>query len=224
MQLNLNLQINKDKDPYSKADFLLLDENSAAFNFLEKFFSQKNYSQAQFPSLIIKGPAKSGKTHMLSFFAKQYAAQFLQIKEISKQNLVNFFSPNKFYILENINEIEDESLLFHILNSAVESKAFLLLSAQNGMQFELKDLTSRIQNIFSLEIKNPSQESIRMLLMNAFARRQLKVSNDVIDVASDNVERTYEAISEIVKLIESRCVEKKKITVKDIKEIFFNKN
>jgi chromosomal replication initiation ATPase DnaA len=219
-QLSLDLPIKENSDPYLEEDFVLLDENSAAVNFLDKFFAQKKFSQAQFPSLLLRGPAQSGKTHILNIFAKKFQAEFLQIAEISDQNLSSFFSENKFYILENINEITDEKLLFHLVNAAAESKAFLILSSQNKAQFELKDLSSRIKNIFALEIKNPSQEAIKILLVNAFARKQLKVSNSVIDFIVSYSERTYEAVAASVKLVEFYTKEVgKNITIKEIKNI-----
>lgn len=219
-QLSLDLSIKENFDPYLEEDFVLLDENSAAVNFLSKFFAQKKFSQAQFPSLLLRGPAQSGKTHILNIFAKKFQAEFLQIAEISDQNLSSFFSENKFYILENINEIADEKLLFHLVNAASESKAFLILSSQNKAQFELKDLSSRIKNIFALEIKNPSQEAIKMLLINAFSRKQLKVSKVVIDFIASHSERTFEAVVVSVKLVEFYTAEVgKNITIKEMKKI-----
>ena len=221
-QLSLDLPIKENSDPYLEEDFVLLDENSAAVNFLSKFFAQKKFSQAQFPSLLLRGPAQSGKTHILNIFAKKFQAEFLQIVEISDQNLSSFFSENKFYILENINEITDEKLLFHLVNAAAESKAFLILSSQNKAQFELKDLSSRIKNIFALEIKNPSQEAIKMLLINAFSRKQLKVSRGVIDFIASHSERTFEAVVVSVKLVEFYTAEVgKNITIKEMKKILY---
>ena len=221
-QLSLDLPIKENSDPYLEEDFVLLDENSAAVNFLSKFFAQKKFSQAQFPSLLLRGPAQSGKTHILNIFAKKFQAEFLQIVEISDQNLSSFFSENKFYILENINEITDEKLLFHLVNAAAESKAFLILSSQNKAQFELKDLSSRIKNIFALEIKNPSQEAIKMLLINAFSRKQLKVSRGVIDFIASHSERTFEAVIVSVKLVEFYTAEVgKNITIKEMKKILY---
>lgn len=221
-QLSLDLPIKENSDPHLEEDFVLLDENSAAVNFLSKFFAQKKFSQAQFPSLLLRGPAQSGKTHILNIFAKKFQAEFLQIAEISDQNLSSFFSENKFYILENINEIADEKLLFHLVNAAAESKAFLILSSQNKAQFELKDLSSRIKNIFALEIKNPSQEAIKMLLINAFSRKQLKVSKGVIDFIASHSERTFEAVVVSVKLVEFYTAEVgKNITIKEMKKILY---
>ena len=219
-QLNLNLPINEGKDPYLQEDFMLLDENSAAVSFLEKFFFQKKFSQAQFQSLILRGEAKSGKTHLLNVFAKKRQAAFLQIEQISDANLSSFFKEDHFYILENIEEIKNEELLLHLINAAVESKAFLVLSAQGRVQFELRDLSSRVKNIFTLEIKSPSQDAIKILLMNAFARRQLRVSSSIINFINSNIERTYDAVIAVVNSVELHAQESGKgINLKNVKNL-----
>jgi chromosomal replication initiation ATPase DnaA len=193
--------------PYREEDFLLLAENSSAVNFLKKFFAQENFSKSQFPSVILKAAPFAGKTHLLHIFAKKFSAEFLEKEKISNVNPADFFSENKFYILEDVNEIADEELLLRLINSAFESGAFLILSANSLAQFRLKDLTSRLKNIFTVEIKNPSQESIKQLLVNGFARRQIKVSRQVTDLISDRIDRSYEAVFAAVKKVEAHCQE-----------------
>ncbi len=217
-QLSFDLQI---PDIYAKEDFLSLDENFAAVNFLKKFFNQKIFSQSQFHSLIMRGPAASGKTHLLNIFSKDFQGTFLFEENMSKENLSSFFVANKFYILEDIQDFKNEELLLHIINSAVEAKAFLILSSRNKVEFRLKDLASRIKNIFPLEIKSPNQDSIKALLINAFARKQLKVPGAIINFINDHIERSYEAIDNAVKLIEFHHQETgKNINMKEVVKVF----
>lgn len=190
---------------YREEDFLLFAENSAAVNFLKKFFAQEDFSKAQFPSVILKAAPAAGKTHLLHIFAKKFSAEFLEKEKISNVNPADFFSENKFYILEDVNEFADEELLLRLINSAFESGAFLILSAAAATQFQLKDLTSRLKNIFTVEIKNPSQETIKQLLVNGFARRQIKVSRQVTDLISERIDRSYEAVFAAVKKVEAHC-------------------
>ena len=220
-QLSFNLQIKEDLNPYKKEDFLVLDENIAAFNFLKKFFEQKDFSQSQFQSLILKGAAKSGKTHLLNIFAKEFEAEILHKNDIFSRNLSSFFVANKFYILENINKIENETFLLHLINAAHEAKSFLILSTEKSPQFEIKDLASRIKNIFSLEIKPPSHDTIKLLLINGCSRKQLKVSGSIIDFIHNHIERSYDVIASSIKLIEFYRQETgKKISMKEIAKIF----
>ncbi len=217
----LSFPFQTSSNSYREEDFLLLAENSAAVNFLKKFFAQENFSKSQFPSVILKAAPFAGKTHLLHIFAKKFHAEFLEKEKISNVNPTNFFSENKFYILEDVNEIADEELLLRLINSAFESGAFLILSADSVAQFKLKDLTSRLKNIFTVEIKNPSHESIKQLLVNGFARRQIKVSRQVTDLISDRIDRSYEAVFAAVKKVESHCQEGGgNFGVREIGEIF----
>lgn len=223
-QLSLSLQTTENLDPYNADNFVLLEENSAAFGFLEKFFSHKSFSTSQFQSLILKGPDLSGKTHLLHIFAKKFGAEFLEIKKINRKNLVKKFTAENFYILEDIDKITNEEVLLHLINSAFEAKAFLILSSANQHQFQLRDLNSRLKNIFSLQIKDPTITTVEILLTNAFARRQIKVSSRIIKIISENISRSYLAIFEAVKKIEDYCHETgKNPTTQKIGEILLLK-
>ena len=186
------------KENYADEDFVFLPENISASKFLDNFFSQKDFSKAQIPSMILKGEEASGKTHLLSIFARKSGAEFLDQAKISSLNLVDFFQKDRFYILEDFDEMEDEELLLRIVNSAVEAKAFLTLSANNISKFSLRDLVSRLKNIFVAEIKNPSVESVEQLLSNGLARRQIKLPLSEIRSIAKKTDRSYLAISKTI--------------------------
>ncbi len=204
-------------DDFSEENFVFLEENSAARNFLEKFFIQESPLQ----SLILKGSKFSGKSHLMHIFAKKHSAIFLDKTKISALNLVSFFAAKNFYILENFEEIENEELVLRLINSAAEAKAFLVLTTKNNHKFKLKDLVSRLKNIAYAEIKNPNEEAIKQLLVNGFSRRQIKLPTKMIDYIASHIERSYEAVFLAVKKVENFCQEKgKNITVKDLENIF----
>ena len=218
-QLSFAFLIDEKPNLFLEEDFLLLEENSAAVNFFKKFFAQKDFRHSQFPSLIIKGAKACGKSHLLHIFALEAQAEFLNKEAISGVNPVSFFAPNCFYILENIDDFQDEELILRLINSAVEAEAFLILSVRSSPKFALKDLDSRLKNIFAVEIKNPSQESVKQLLTNAFSRKQIKISRQVIDFISDNIERSFDAVMNAVKMTEIYIQESgKNITVAEVKK------
>ncbi|MBU6140273.1 MAG: hypothetical protein KGP29_01775 [Proteobacteria bacterium] len=200
MTKQLNLQFQNEVNSYLEEDFLALAENSAARNFLQKFFTQKNSSSDHLQSLILKGEEASGKTHLLHIFAEKFAAEFLIKEEIFTKNLADFFQPNRFYILEDFHQIADEEALLHLFNSLREAGAFLLLSARNSdKKFKLKDLNSRLKNIPTVTIENPSKEALEALLMNRFARRQIRPSKSLIKSILSEVGGSYAALNERMK-------------------------
>lgn len=221
MQLNLKFESLINKNPYAKEDFVLLPENSKAFNVLKDFFAQNQFVKNNSKTLILQGENASGKTHLLHIFADEMVEDFLNYDEISKLNLSNFFVADKFYILEDIDEIKDEEFLFHLLNSAFSAGSFLVLSAVNLDNFSLKDLKSRLRNIVNVEIKNPSLESMKQLLVYAFSRRQIKLDNRIINFIADNIDRNYQAIYEAVGILELKTLQDgKKITMQEVRDLF----
>lgn len=212
-QLSFSFQLG---EASSAENFLQLPENKIAFDSLKKFFVQNDFAASHFPSLIIKGAKACGKSHLLKVFAKKFNAEFID----SEINIGNFFVKNHFYILENIDEIQNEELVLNLVNSASEANAFLILSEKN-QEFKLKDLTSRLKNISVATILEPSLDSIKQLLLNQFSQRQIKLSRPITDFIANNIDRNYEAILNAVKKIEFYFSENtSELNLKEVKRIF----
>jgi len=220
-QLIFDFGVNNNVDKFTESDFIISNENISAQKFLQKFFTQKNFSQSQFQSIILRGDEGCGKTHLLNIFANKYQAEFINYRDIESTNPINFFQIEKFYIIDDCSLIKSESALLHFINSAVECQAFLILAIDYQNKFLLKDLNSRLKNIFTLEIKDPSQETIKLLLSNLFSRKQLAISKSLIEEISFMIDKKYSQIHMAVKLVESMSQRQslKRITSKEIREV-----
>ncbi len=208
------------KQIFLEEDFVFLPQNLTAIKVLEVFFAQKNFSTASLQNLVIKGPEACGKTHLLHIFAKKNSAKFLEKAQINKENLVKILQENCFYILEDIDKINDDELLFHLVNSAIEAKAFLIFSLKNSAKFQLKDLTSRLKNIFTTEINNLEKSAVAPLVTNYLARRQIKLSTNIINAIIQNCQASYAEILQAINKIEDFCHKNKgEILLKNLKEI-----
>ncbi len=208
---------------FSDENFVRLPQNSVAFNFLQQFFTQNNSGVKSIPNLILKGAKSSGKTHLLKIFATKYRANFWQ--NSLETNPTQIFQPSGFYIIENIENFCDENLLLSLINSAFESKAFLVMSAQFLPNFSLPDLKSRIRNIVNCEIENPDLDAIKILLLERFSRMQIKASSPVIEYIANNILRSYAAIEEIVKNCEIELFESgRNLSLGEVKGLFSKLN
>lgn len=208
------------KKSFKEEDFIFSNENKIATDFLTQFFKQKDFSISAFQSAILMGENHCGKTFLLNIFAKKFNATFIEKKDLKKINLSHFFEQNKFYIIDDIDKIKDDELLFHLINSAIEAKAFLLMSAKDIIDFKLKDLVSRIKNIFIAKIENPQEEMLEMLVVQGLAKKQLKVTNEVINFLVKNLNRNYKQIFDILNKIEIYCHKnKKKINLEELKKM-----
>ena len=194
----LSLPFQNNVNSYREEDFLALEENSAARNFLEKFFTQNDFASAQLQSLVIKGEKSSGKSHLIHIFAEKFAAKILNNEEVFSKNLADFFEENNFYILENLHEINDEEGLLRLVNSAREAGSFLLMTTRKLPKFRLKDLTSRLKNVIVVEIKNLGHEAVEHLLINRLSRKQVRPTRRFIKSVAENMERSYVAVDEVV--------------------------
>lgn len=209
-QLIFDFPAPQNQTEFQEENFVFAAENKNAVDFLQKFFSQKSFAQNTIPSFILKGEHACGKTHLLHIFAQKFQAIFLSKEDLGNINLPAFFIENSFYILENIDELKNEETLLHAINSAAEAKAFLVLSATNINNFTLQDLVSRIKNIFTVEIKNPEFSLVKILLSQGLSRRQLKISDEVLEFLSIRLRPSYVVIGDVLKMIEFHCCENKK--------------
>jgi len=219
-QLIFDFQTQQNQLQFLEEDFIFAEENKNAVNFLHKFFTQKSFTENTINSFILKGERACGKTHLLHIFAKKFQAIFLSKEDLNNINSPTFFTENNFYILENIDEIQNEENLLHIINSASEAKAFLILSAENIACFTLKDLVSRIKNIFTIEIKNPTPTLVKILLSQGLSQKQLKINDEVIEFLATRLKPSYAVIGDVLKMIEFHCHEhKKNFTLAEAKKL-----
>lgn len=211
----------QNKDKFSEENFIKTAENSSAFKFLEKFFQQDDFESTQFPALIIKGESGSGKTHLLNIFAKKYHVEFIDKHILNDNNPLNIFAKNKFFIVDDFALIEQEERILSLLNSANEARVFVILSDNGQRKFMLKDLNSRLKNIFSSEIKSPSQDTMKILISYQLSQHQIKISSDIIDEITFSAPRTYSSIDNIVKkIIFLQTEQNEKLTKNNLAKLF----
>ena len=219
-QLFFDFYDSKNIDNFKSDDFLKLPENIDAYNFLDNFFQQNNYQKNLLKSLILKGESGCGKTHLLNIYAQKYQANFISEEQIKSENPLRIFCENEFYIIDNFYQIEDEEKLLQYLNCATESKAFLILSCNENKIFELKDLQSRIKNIPSCHINQASLESLKQIFINILSRKQIDLSNQIINFIFTNISPNYFSVGQIIKKIDFFCRENdKKFNLINVKEM-----
>lgn len=210
----------KNIDNFKSDDFLTLPENVEAYNFLDKFFKQDNFQNSHLKALILKGESGCGKTHLMNIFAQKFHANFITEEQIKIENPLKIFYENGFFIIDNFCQIENEERILQYLNCATESKTFLILVFNENKIFELNDLQSRIKNIVSCNIELASHDSLKQIFTNILTKKQIDLSNQIINYIFSNTSATYSNIGQIVKKIEFFCLENdKKLNLANIKEI-----
>ncbi|WP_333023687.1 DnaA ATPase domain-containing protein [Wolbachia endosymbiont of Pentidionis agamae] len=194
--MQLNLFTNHDTD-YSINNYILLEENKQVYNLIINDYSWKN--------IILYGPKGSGKTHISHIWQELNNASFIDIN-----NFLDGIKYNDAFILEDIQNIEDEEMLFHCFNYVKEnSKKFLITSSipPKQLNFKLNDLSSRILSVMSVKISPPSDELLKIILIKQFADRQLKIDIKVVNYIISRMERSFHSFNIIVQKISEKLIE-----------------
>nr|WP_218939310.1 DnaA/Hda family protein [Wolbachia endosymbiont of Atemnus politus] len=193
VQLNL---FNNNQTDYSQQNFIVLDENKDVYNSVIDDLSWK--------CLILFGPKGSGKTHLAHIWQAMNNAIFI--------NVNNFISEMRYsdaFILEDIQNVQDEAMLLHCYNYMKENNKRLLITASTSpkkLNFKLKDLSSRILSTTSVKIPPASGELLRIMLIKRFSDKQLKVDLKVINYILARIERSFCSVNEVIEKIDNESM------------------
>lgn len=193
-------------EKYQLSDFIVSNANKIAFDIItswpDAIWGNNPYSK----TLLLIGPKSSGKTFLSRIWQQHHSCTNLRSLQI---------------VIENIDQITNEEDLLHAFNTAHENGKFLLMTASNFPQFNLADLSSRINSVNTVNISYPDDELIKILIFKIFSSFSIKVSPDVINYLIKTLPREFNAIHSAINIINQKAlVEKRKITIPFIKSCF----
>ena len=210
-QLILNLRSLPSMD---RNDYFVSEVNKEAVTWLDAW---PNWTTFGF---IVCGPLGSGKSHLAQVLKTLSHGDIIEAKDISNKN-IDQLSEKKCLIIENLESLTSETLLFHIYNMLLENKNNLMLTSKfnvSQINFELPDLKSRLLSMPQVSIGLPDDRLLKNLLIKQFLDKGILVEMDVIDYLIKRIDRSFEAISKLVAKIDFKSLEKaKKITIPFIK-------
>lgn len=193
VQLNL---FNNDQTDYSQQNFVILDENKHVYNSV--------IDDLSWECLVLFGPKGSGKTHLAHIWQSINNAIFINVN-----NFVSEIRYSDAFILEDIQNIQDEAMLLHCYNYMKENSKRLLITSSTSpkrLNFKLKDLSSRILSTISIKIPPASGELLRIILIKRFSDKQLKVDLKVINYILARIERSFCSVSKILEKIDNESM------------------
>ncbi|MDD9331255.1 MAG: DnaA/Hda family protein [Wolbachia sp.] len=193
MQLSLfhNNQID-----YNQKNYIVLGENKHIYDLVINDLSWR--------CLILFGSKSSGKTHLAHIWQLKNNAIFINVN-----NFVSDIRYSNAFILEDIQNIQDEIMLLHCYNYMKENNKKLLITSSispKKLNFGLKDLSSRILSTISVKIAPASEELLRIVLIKRFSDKQLKVDLKVINYILARIERSFCSINRIVEEIDNKSM------------------
>ena len=195
-------------------DYFVSDVNKEAVTWLDAW---PNWTTFGF---IVCGPLGSGKSHLAQVLKTLSHGYIIEAKDVSDQN-IDQLSEKKCLIIENIELLTSETLLFHLYNMLLENKNNLMITSKLTMSqisFELPDLKSRLLSLPQVNIGFPDDRLLKNLLIKQFLDKGILVEMEVIYYLIKRIDRSFEAISKLVSKIDFKSLEKaKKITIPFIK-------
>ncbi len=175
---------------YEAKDFVQAASNREAVAWLE----------AEWPEhrLALFGPVGCGKSHLLHIWADRMGGMLLKGQTLTD---LREMPPSGALALDDADTIRDETLLFHLLNTARDRGLRLLLSghtAPSRWPVRLPDLSSRLRAIAAVAIGPPGDDLLSALLKRLIADRQLVVSQAVQEWLLLHLPRSAAALREAV--------------------------
>jgi len=190
-----------------REDFMVSQCNECAFKMLDAW---PNWLS---PGLVIYGPKGCGKSHLAHLWAdkirqmaeKPIKVSLIEAGRINLRNVTSIAKENQSIVVENLTPKANNEALFHLFNMYNESGRYMLWTAESTpcrMNFALKDLQSRLNMLPSVEISEPDDFMLQMLVVKLFNDRQIMITEDILNYIVNNAQRSFAYIMALVEEID----------------------
>lgn len=188
---------------YGRDSFLVGESNVAALAWVDR------WPHWPAPIVLLSGPAGSGKTHLAHIWAERSGARLMAAAELSSADPVQLAQGEWIAIEDVAPEEVPAAELFHLINSARESGAGVLITsraAASQWRIGLSDLRSRLRLAAPAVLLTPDVDLLRKVLVKLFADRQLLVERPVIDYLVVRMERSFSAAGQLVAALDREAL------------------
>ena len=204
-----------------REDFLIAPNNQDAVAWIDL------WPEWPAPTLILYGPAASGKTHLAAVWGENSNAACVRPDTLNDSSIRDIASAARHVILEDadnlIGNVEGEKGLFHLYNLFKEEKRSILLTLREPpvrRAFAIPDLASRLRAAPAVAIREPDDVLLGAILVKLFNDRQIRVGQDAVNYIVSHMERSFEEARRIVGEADTRAMtEKRAVSVPLLRDI-----
>ncbi|MFO1243467.1 MAG: hypothetical protein U1E36_09795 [Rickettsiales bacterium] len=200
----LALQLGASGTSFRAEDYLITAANRQAYH---------TVMQSEWPAFyaLLSGPAGSGKTHLAMAWATANHAHYTQASILHDAFVSTWQAQPEPLVIDRLETLNEEKLLFHMLNLAKETGTPVLVSGQSTalQRIMLPDLKSRLAAAPQAIVEEPDDELMRGLFIKHFSDKQLQISPDILQYLVNHVERSGTAVDQCVHVIDQQALEKK---------------
>jgi chromosomal replication initiation ATPase DnaA len=202
---------------YHLDDFINSSSNQIAYDFIENWRSvwgSKPYEH----TLLLYGPPSSGKTYIAKLW--QNASTAFLIKQDSNILSDEVIKEYNAFIIEDI-ELWNEVNVLHYFNLINECKKYLLITTAKAYNnFALPDLSSRLNSVMRVEIRQPDDELIKKLIFKHFSDNAIQLPEHILKYLLINLPRQFDQTMKLLKAVTNAAlVHKRPVTIALIKQV-----
>lgn len=199
----------------SMDNFMVLPTNH------EAFLAVQSFPQVIGDVLVVYGDKGLGKSHLLHIHQQRTMAQFFDV-EWAQCSLD--LTTEKHVICDDLDKISevDQEKLFHLYNHIKSFGGSLLVASNKPVSSLdiLPDLKSRLLTAPQIEVQQPTQAHLEVLLVKMASDKQMFLDPKVIQYILKNCERTVVSLGEVLDRLDKFSLEeKRKITIPLAKQV-----
>lgn len=180
---------------FSRENFLVSPSNEAAWALFDAWPNWPGRT------LLLLGPTGAGKSHLGAIWAETARARIVPAVALASADLQELAQGPAILVEDADRGGTVEKELFHLINLATESGAYLAVTARqwpDSWGLQTKDLLSRLRRAPAVEIGEPDDTLVRAVLVKLFMDRQLQVDASVIEFLAARIERSLAAARSVV--------------------------
>ena len=178
--------------------------------------------------IAVHGEAGCGKTHLAKIFQEKIGAYWVQ-KEDLQQTPDSILQKASTFIIDNYDEIKNETWLFHFYNLTKEYQADVLYCGRHSpgqSLFTLPDLRSRIRSIHAITISQPEEELLQKIMQQRFRNAGVWLPRDFLDISHyvlNRIERSYTALDKFIAITDEKMLqEQRPFSISLVRDILTN--
>ena len=159
--------------------------------------------------LMLVGPEGAGKSHLGAIWARAADAIALSGQELDEQSVQACARAHAMLIEDADGARRAEALFFHLINTALQNNAWLLLTsraAPDAWGLDPPDLLSRLRLAPVARLAAPDIELTEAVLFKLFSDRQLEVEPHVISYIALRIERSLGAARALVDALDNEAL------------------
>jgi len=202
---------------FGREDFFVGECNELAVHWVEEW----PISWLPFPALILYGETGCGKSHLAEVWRKISNADIITADDFQTMSEDTILSTTKNLVIDGLELLigrkEEEKKLFHLYNHFVQTGQFFLGTSRvspERLQFQIKDLSSRLRAVPNAEITPPDDDLLFKVLAKRFHDQGYIATENALTYAVTRMERSWVGVDTLVnKAIITATAEKRQITL-----------